>query len=84
MITIKHIQELKEIEDFTPLEKAIHTICILDGKQIDEVLTEKNIDYSRLKQDRDEMYARWLRDTASASLGNIEQAKEIRARYRKN
>lgn len=37
MITIKHIQELKEIEDFTPLEKAIHTICILDGKQIDEV-----------------------------------------------
>lgn len=41
MITIKHIQELKEIEDFTPLEKAIHTICILDGKEIDEVESRK-------------------------------------------
>jgi hypothetical protein len=37
MITIKDIQELKEIEHFQPLEKAIHTICILDKKDIDSV-----------------------------------------------
>lgn len=37
MITIRHLQELKEIEDFDPLEKAIHTICILDEKDVDSV-----------------------------------------------
>lgn len=37
MITIRHLQELKEIEDFNPLEKAIHTICILDEKDVDTV-----------------------------------------------
>ena len=37
MITIKDIQELKEIEHFPTLEKAIHTICILDKKEIDDV-----------------------------------------------
>lgn len=73
--------KIAAVEDRLPLRPSfIDSI----GKQIDEVLTEKNIDYFRLKHDRDEMYARWLRDTASASLRNIEQAKEIRARYRKN
>ena len=37
MITIQQLQELKEIEDYSPLEKAIHTICIVDKKNIDEV-----------------------------------------------
>ena len=37
MITIRDIQELKEIEHFSALEKAIHTICILDKKEIDAV-----------------------------------------------
>lgn len=37
MITIQQLQELKEIEDYNPLEKAIHTICIVDKKNIDEV-----------------------------------------------
>jgi hypothetical protein len=37
MITIKHIQELKEIDHYTPLEKAIHTICIMDNRNIDDV-----------------------------------------------
>jgi hypothetical protein len=37
MITIRHIQELKEIDHYSPLEKAIHTICIVDGRDIDEV-----------------------------------------------
>lgn len=37
MITIAQLQELKEIEDYSPLEKAIHTICIVDRRTIDEV-----------------------------------------------
>ena len=37
MITIRQIQELKEIDHYSPLEKAIHTICIVDGRNIDEV-----------------------------------------------
>ena len=37
MITIAQLQELKEIEDYNPLEKAIHTICIVDSKIIDDV-----------------------------------------------
>jgi hypothetical protein len=37
MITIAQLQELKEIEDYSPLEKAIHTICIVDRKIIDDV-----------------------------------------------
>jgi hypothetical protein len=37
MITIQQLQELKEIEDYNPLEKAIHTICIVDNKIIDDV-----------------------------------------------
>jgi hypothetical protein len=37
MITIQQLQELKEIEDYNPLEKAIHTICIVDKKNIDDV-----------------------------------------------
>jgi hypothetical protein len=37
MITIQQLQELKEIEDYNPLEKAIHTICIVDKKNIDKV-----------------------------------------------
>jgi hypothetical protein len=37
MITIKQIQELKEIDHYTPLEKAIHTICIMDNRNIDDV-----------------------------------------------
>ena len=37
MITIRNIQELKEIDHYTPLEKAIHTICIMDNRNIDDV-----------------------------------------------
>jgi hypothetical protein len=37
MITIAQLQELKEIEDYSPLEKAIHTICIVDRLIIDQV-----------------------------------------------
>jgi hypothetical protein len=53
------------------------------GQQIDQVLSEKEIDFDRLKQDRDAMYQRWISDSISASKGNIAQAAEIRARYRK-
>lgn len=39
-MTIQDFQELQEIEHFSPLEKAIHTVAILDKKSIDEVELE--------------------------------------------
>jgi hypothetical protein len=80
-------QELpsKEI-DIAPVEGRLPlrpTHIDLLGKQFDQVLREKEIDYDKLKQDRDNMYQRWINDSISASRGNIAQAAEIRARYRK-
>jgi len=51
MITIQQLQELKEIEDYNPLEKAIHTICIVDNKIIDDVenMTVKDL-FARFNQ----------------------------------
>ena len=37
MITIKQFQELQEIDEYSTLEKAIHTICIVDIKSVDDV-----------------------------------------------
>jgi hypothetical protein len=51
------------------------------SKELSEVLSRRGVNFEDLKRERDELYERWIKDAVAASLGNIQQAAEIRSRY---
>ena len=54
------------------------------SKELSEVLSGRGVNFEDFKRERDELYERWIEDAVAASLGNIQQAAEIRKRYLKN
>lgn len=73
-----------KVLDIAPVEARLprrQPLIDSKGKQIDQVLQERAIPFDRLKRDRDSMYDRWIKDSLSASKGNIAQAAEIRERF---